>query len=261
MDCYKEFAHIYDELINKDIDYEKWANKILKICEKLNLQKRDYLDLGCGTGNLTEHIVSKFDTTWAVDLSYDMLTEAETKMRNKGRKVKFVCQDITELNLNKKFDLVTCCLDSTNYILDEADVEKYFKCVFNHLRDNGIFIFDINSYYKLTKILGSNTYNYDSENVTYIWENHLEDEIVDMYLTFFVKEGELYRRFDEQHSERAYEFENINDLLGKAGFEILGTMDNYEDNDIVNNTERIVYIVKKKVKLFYDSRRYIWWIN
>ena len=75
MDCYKEFAHIYDKLINKDIDYEKWANTVLKICEEQNLDKNDYLDLGCGTGNLTEQIVSKFDNTWAVDLSYEMLTE------------------------------------------------------------------------------------------------------------------------------------------------------------------------------------------
>jgi SAM-dependent methyltransferase len=250
MDCYKEFAHIYDELINKDIDYEKWANTILNICKEQNLDKSDYLDLGCGTGNLTEQIVSNFDNTWAVDLSYEMLTEAENKMRNKGKKVKFICQDITELNLNRRFDLITCCLDSTNYILDETEVQKYFKCVFNHLKDNGVFIFDINSYYKLTKILGNNIYNYDDENVTYIWENHLEDEIVDMYLTFFVKEGDFYRRFDEEHSERAYEFEKVKQLLCEVGFQVIRTMDNYEDKDITNATERIVYIVKKKGKKY-----------
>lgn len=248
MECYKEFAHIYDKLINKDIDYEKWANVILKICKEQSLGKNDYLDLGCGTGNLTEQILPEFDNTWAVDLSYEMLTEAENKMRNKGKKVKFICQDITELNLNRKFDLITCCLDSTNYILDEIEVKKYFQCVFNHLKDNGIFIFDINSYYKLTKILGNNIYNYDDENVTYIWENHLEDEIVDMYLTFFVKEGDLYRRFDEEHSERAYEFEQIRLLLSEAGFEAIKIMDNYEDKDITNTTERIVYVVRKKVE-------------
>lgn len=248
MECYKEFAHIYDKLINKDIDYEKWANVILEICKEQSLGKNDYLDLGCGTGNLTEQILSEFDNTWAVDLSYEMLTEAENKMRNKGKKVKFICQDITELNLNRKFDLITCCLDSTNYILDEIEVKKYFQCVFNHLKDNGIFIFDINSYYKLTKILGNNIYNYDDENVTYIWENHLEDEIVDMYLTFFVKEGDLYRRFDEEHSERAYEFEQIRLLLSEAGFEAIKVMDNYEDKDITNTTERIVYVARKKVE-------------
>lgn len=247
MDCYKEFANVYDELINNDIDYERWANVILNICEEVNLHKRDYLDLGCGTGNITEKIAPKFNNTWAVDLSNDMLTKAETKMRNEGLKIKFVCQDIVELNLNRKFDLITCCLDSTNYILDIKDVKKYFTSVFNHLNDNGIFIFDINSHYKLINVLGNNVYNYDDENVTYIWENSLEDEIVDMYLTFFVKENELYRRFDEHHSEKAYRCEEIEQLLSEVNFKVIKKMDNYEQKNIVDSTERVAYAVSKKI--------------
>lgn len=246
MDCYKEFARIYDELINSDIDYERWAGVILSISEELGIDRKGYLDLGCGTANITEKIAPEFASTWAVDLSHDMLTEAENKVRNKGLKIKFVCQDITELNLNKKFDLITCCLDSTNYILDKEDIKKYFNNVFNHIEENGVFIFDINSYYKLTNILGNNIYNYDDEKVTYVWENFLQDEIVDMYLTFFVKEGQLYRRFDEHHCERAYTCKEIEEMLKDTGFEIIRIMDNYESKNIVENTERIVYVVKKK---------------
>lgn len=246
MNCYKDFAHIYDELINGDIDYIKWSNKILELCENFNLDKRDYLDLGCGTGNITEKIAPHFSNSWAVDLSSEMLTEAEGKLRNKGLKVKFVCQDITSLNLNKKFDLITCCLDSTNYILEEDKLESYFKSVFNHLKEDGLFIFDINSYYKLTNILGNNIYNYDDEKLTYIWENSLENEVVDMYLTFFVKENELYRRFDEEHSERAYKCEEIEDIMWKCGLNIVKKMDNYEDKIVKFDSERITYLVNKK---------------
>ncbi|MBI6874603.1 class I SAM-dependent DNA methyltransferase [Clostridium aciditolerans] len=245
MECYKEFAHIYDELINSDINYKEWASQILKICDELKVNRKDYLDLACGTGNITGEIVSEFNNTWAVDLSYDMLTEAETKLRGNRNNIKFVCQDITELNLNRKFDLVTCCLDSTNYILEDSSLKEYFSSVLNHLKDEGIFIFDINSYYKLTEVLGNNVYNYDDENVTYIWQNSLEDDIVDMYLTFFVKQGELYKRFDEQHSERAYRCEEIETILKEIGFEIVMKMNNYEDRDIEDITERIVYVVKK----------------
>jgi SAM-dependent methyltransferase len=246
MNCYKEFAHIYDELINNDIDYEKWSKVILELCNKLSLKKIDYLDLGCGTGNITEKIAPKFNNSWAVDLSYDMLTEAETKFRGKPFKVKFVCQNICELNLNRRFDLITCCLDSTNYIIDKNNIKNYFNSVYNHLKDNGVFIFDINSYYKLTDILGDNTYNYDDEDVAYIWQNTIENNIVDMYLTFFIKEGELYRRFDEEHRERAYKYEEINELLTSAGLEIIKVMDNYEYKDISEYTERIVFVVQKK---------------
>jgi len=245
MDCYKEFAQIYDQLINSDIDYKTWASNILCICREYNLDMNNYLDLACGTGNLTINIASGFKNIWAVDLSCDMLSQAEKKMRDVLIKANFVCQDICELNLNNKFNLITCCLDSSNYILEEENFKRYLLGVYNLLNDDGLFIFDINSYYKLTNVLGNNIYNYDSDDVVYIWENYLENDIVEMNLTFFVKEGQVYRRFDELHSERAYKEEYVEGLFEEIGFKIVKKMDNYEDKVVNNRTERICYVVKK----------------
>jgi SAM-dependent methyltransferase len=246
MSCYKGLAQIYDALINNDINYNAWSKVILQNCRLQNIEFLDYLDLACGTGNLTVEVSGSFKNTWAVDLSSEMLSEAEVKMRERRLLAKFVCQDICELNLNKSFDLITCCLDSTNYILEENALEDYFTAVHKHLKPNGVFVFDINSYYKLTEILGNNIFNYDDEDVVYTWENSLNKEIVDMFLTFFVKEGELYRRFDEQHTERAYRMEYIEAVLGKVGFTIVNKLDNYKDNNIDENTERIAYILSRK---------------
>jgi ubiquinone/menaquinone biosynthesis C-methylase UbiE len=245
MDCYKEFAQIYDELINSDIDYKAWASSILCICKENNINMESYLDLACGTGNLTVEIASEFKNIFAVDLSSEMLSQAEMKMRKAQIKVRLVCQDICELNLINDFNLITCCLDSSNYILEEENFKKYLVGVYNLLKNDGLFIFDINSYYKLTNVLGNNTYNYDNDDVVYIWENYLENDIVDMSLTFFVKEGQVYRRFDEQHSERAYTEEYIENLLKEIGFKIVKKMDKYEDKIVSDITERICYVLKK----------------
>lgn len=246
MNCYNDFAYIYDYLISKDVDYDLWSNKILDICRKYNINVLDYLDIGCGTGNLTEKIAPVFRNVWCIDLSSNMLSEAEQKFRNKSLKARFICQNMIEMNLNRRFDLITCCLDSTNYILNEEDLMKYFKAVYNHLKTNGIFIFDLNSYYKLTEILGNNMYDYDDEKITYIWDNNLENEIVDMYLIFFVKQSkELYRRFDEHHRERAYRCRNIENMLLKCGFDVLEKMNDYTDKSITNDSTRIVYVVKR----------------
>ena len=245
MDCYKEFAHIYDELINSDIDYKAWALNILYICKECGVDMEDYLDLACGTGNLTIEIASEFKYTWAVDLSSDMLSEAEKKMREALLKAKFACQDICELNLTNTFNLITCCLDSSNYILQEENFRKYLLGVYHLLKSDGLFIFDINSYFKLINVLGNNIYNYESDNVVYIWENYLENDIVDMNLTFFVKEGQVYRRFDEHHAERAYKEEYIESVLKEIGFEVIKKMDNYEDKVVCDCTERICYVLKK----------------
>lgn len=244
MECYKDFAKIYDQLINCDIDYSAWAEFIMDICEEEEVELTDYLDLACGTGNMAEQICVRFRESWLVDMSMDMLSEAESKLRARGIKARFVCQDITKLNLNKKFDLITCCLDSTNYILKESDLLKYFTAVKGHLKDGGIFVFDINSYFKLKEILGNNVYNYDDEDVTYIWENSFSNDIVDMYITFFVKEGELYRRFDEEHSERAYKEDKMESVIREAGLEVIGLYDSYKPETPDEETERIVYVLK-----------------
>jgi ubiquinone/menaquinone biosynthesis C-methylase UbiE len=246
MNQYKDFAAIYDELINGDIEYDTWASTILDICRSQNIEMRDYLDLACGTGNMTEKLAKHFKSTWAVDLSSQMLTEAETKLRHSNIKARFVCQDISTLKLNNRFDLITCCLDSTNYILDEEALESYFEGVFRHLKDNGLFIFDINSYYKLINVLGNNTFTYDGDDVVYIWENYLEDDIVQMNLTFFVKEDTIYRRFDEEHCERAYKEELLEKVLNKIGFKIICKLNNYEMRAIDDSCERIVYVLGKK---------------
>lgn len=246
MECYKQFAHIYDELINGDVNYKKWSKTIINICNEYGVKKENYLDLACGTGNLTQEIMEDFKHIWAVDFSYDMLMEAEKKIRRLGHKPKLICQDICKLNLNQTFDLITCCLDSTNYILDEGDLEEYFKGVYNSLNDNGIFVFDINSYYKLSKILGNNMFHYDNDDVVYIWENQFEDDIVDMFLTFFKKNSAgCYERFDEEHSERAYTEEKIDSILKKLNFKILKKLDTYKSEIITKETERIAYIVCK----------------
>ncbi|WP_026884461.1 class I SAM-dependent DNA methyltransferase [Clostridium akagii] len=244
MECYKDFAHIYDELIQGDVDYKTWGNVILDICKENNINFEEYLDLACGTGNMTKEIATSFKHTWGVDLSEDMLMEADKKLRGLSIKGKLVSQNICNLQLNRKFDLITCCLDSTNYILNEQEIEKYLIGVKNHLKEDGIFIFDINSYYKLSHVLGNNIFTYDDGEVVYIWENNFENEIVDMFLTFFVKDHGRYDRFDEEHSERAYTESQIEGLLIKCGFLILKKLNNYRNVKIEEDTERIVYIVK-----------------
>ena len=54
--------------------------------------------------------------------------------------------------------------------------------------------------------MGNNIYTYSSEDVFYTWENTFEDNILNMFLTFFVKnENNLYERFEEEHFEKAYQ--------------------------------------------------------
>lgn len=244
--AYGEFARIYDELINEDINYDEMVERILEICNSYNVELNDYLDIACGTGNVTIRVAKHFKNIYGVDLSEDMLREAFDKFKEARIKGKIICQDMTELSLNKEFDLITSVLDSTNYITDLNDLRNYFKGVHTHLKSNGLFIFDVNSYYKLSEILGNNIYTYSEEEVFYTWENVFEDNLLSMFLTFFVKKGELYERFEEEHLERAYTEQELEKELENANLEVLAKFDGYTENYVQANTERIVYVIKKK---------------
>ena len=244
--AYGEFAKIYDELINEDINYDEMVDRIIEICNSYNVELNDYLDIACGTGNVTIRLAKYFKNIYGVDLSEDMLREAFDKFKEARIKGKIICQDMTELSLNKEFDLITSVLDSTNYITDLNDLQNYFNGVYNHLKSNGLFIFDVNSYYKLSEILGNNIYTYSEEEVFYTWENVFEDNLLSMFLTFFVKKGDLYERFEEEHLERAYTEKELEKELEKANLEVLAKFDGYTENDVQANTERIVYVIKKK---------------
>jgi SAM-dependent methyltransferase len=244
--AYGEFAKIYDELINEDINYDEMIDRIIEICRENNIEFSDYLDIACGTGNVTIRLAKYFKNIYAVDLSEDMLREAFDKFRSGRVKGKIICQDMTELSLNKQFDLITSVLDSTNYITDPKALENYFNGIYEHLKENGIVVFDINSYYKLSEILGNNIYTYSEDEVYYTWENTYEDELLSMFLTFFVKRGDLYERFEEEHFERAYKEEEIESYLQKANLEVIAKFDGYTNNDVQANSERILYVAKRK---------------
>lgn len=243
--AYGEFAKIYDELINEDINYDEMVDCILRICNENNIEFNDYLDIACGTGNVTVRIAKHFKNIYGVDLSEDMLREAFDKLKSERIKGKIICQDMSELSLNRKFDLITSVLDSTNYVTDIEGLKNYFKGVYEHLKDDGLFIFDVNSYYKLSEILGNNIYTYSEEDVFYTWENVFEDDLLSMFLTFFVKNGELYERFEEEHLERAYKESQLESILEELDFKVINKFDGYSNDNVQANSERIVYVVKK----------------
>lgn len=245
MSSYNKMAKVYDQLINEDINYKDIADFLLKVAKKQDIKFSNYLDLACGTGNVGVHVGNEFEATYFVDLSYDMLTEVEQKLRENKLCAKIICQDMCELALNKKFDLISCVLDSTNYILEDEDLSAYFEGVYEHLEEDGIFVFDINSYYKLSNVLGNNIYTYDNEEIFYTWENIFEDDIVEMNLTFFVKDNYLYERFDETHEERAYRESEIESIFKNVGFKMLSKHDGYTENEVKEDSERILYILKK----------------
>ncbi|NMA86422.1 MAG: class I SAM-dependent methyltransferase [Tissierellia bacterium] len=216
---YNEFAYIYDELM-QDVDYEDWYLYIENLFRKFNKKPHNILEMACGTGNLSYYLAKSGYNLTCFDLSNDMLSMAYNKLGN-FKNVKILNQNMIDFNINKEFDAIISICDSINYILDEKDLLQTFNNVRRHLSKDGIFIFDINSHYKLKYIIGNNTFIEEGEDVYYIWQNFFQDKenIAEFYITFFTKDVDgKYIRFEEEHMERAYYIEEILQLLKTSNF-------------------------------------------
>ncbi len=246
MKKYGKFARVYDELM-VDFDYEEWFAYIKDIFNRYDKNPQNILEMACGTGNLSYYLAKeRYDLT-CFDISEDMLSQAYEKLRRYNN-VDIMKADMIDFNLNKKFDSVVSICDSINYIRKKDDLEKVFKNVYDHLKKDGIFVFDINSHYKLKHIIGNNTFAEDSEEVFYIWENFYDeiDDLCEFYLTFFFKRDDgTYERFDEHHIEKAYKANEIVDLLRKIGFGKVDFYQAFSFEEIDEKTERINFVANK----------------
>lgn len=241
---YNKFAYIYDELMD-DIDYEKWYLYIESIFNKFEKKPKKLLEMACGTGNLSYYFGKNGYDLTCFDLSNDMLSIAYNKLKA-FKNVKILNQNMINFNINKKYDAIISICDSINYILNEKDLLKTFTNVKNHINEDGIFIFDINSYYKLSEIIGNNIFVEDREDIFYTWENYFDEKsnISSFFISFFIQEEDgRYFRFNEEHFERAYKTEKIIELLQLASFNEIYIFDELTFNKSYKKSERIFFVV------------------
>lgn len=243
MQCYIDFAKIYDSLICDDIDYEGIADFVQECFKKTGKKPQLMLDLACGTGTLTDILAKRGYDMIGADLSADMLSVA----REKNPDILYLCQDMRKFELYGTVDAVLCMTDSLNYITDYNDLCTVFRLVKNYLNPNAPFIFDMNSHYKLSEIISDNTFTFDNDDVYYIWENEYDkdERTADFYLTFFVQdESGSYTRFDENHTQKAYTQDEVINALKNSGFSDINVYDGYSFSGADEKSERLVYIAR-----------------
>ena len=142
-------------------------------------------------------------------------------------------------------DAVISTCDSLNYILEPEDLIQVFVRVRENLKEDGVFLFDMNTLYKYETLLAENTFAEDREECSFIWQNFYdqEDGINEYDLTLFIRmESGLYQKFEEVHFQRAYETEEIKEALRLAGFEIREVVDADTLKEPETESERLYFI-------------------
>ena len=230
---------MYDSLM-ADIPYEAWVAYIDKILmHRLGGKREDriVLDLACGTGNITLPLAQLGYDMIGVDMSADMLAQAQAKAAGQ---VLFLAQDMRELDLYGTVDAAICACDGLNYILDETELGAVFKRVRMFLNPGGIFIFDMNTEYKFKEVLGGKSFIGAVEGASYEWDNHFDTETgINEYQVVFAGVGEP---FVEVHRQRAYPVDVVCDLLREAGFGAVDVRDGYSDDAPGDESIRVVFV-------------------
>ena len=249
MDSYSELASCYD-LFMDETPYDAWLEFILEKFEKYNVPKELILDLGCGTGTLTEMLADKGYDMIGVDLSSEMLGKAIEKRDKSGKDILYLCQDMREFELYGTVRAIVSVCDSINYILEDDEVIETFKLVNNYLDPDGIFIFDFNTVYKYEEVIGDITIAENRDDYSFIWENfyHEEEHINEYDLTIFSKEGELFRKSVETHLQRGYTVEEMTGFMEAAGMVVLEVLDEETHLPPTEETERVQIIAKEQGK-------------
>lgn len=237
-----EFSQWYDKMMHS-VDYDKWADYVGELLNKHNCNS--VLECGCGTGNLTLRLVKKGFSVIASDLSESMLMETRNKMMKAGFRFPIIQQDMQDMNVHRPVDAVIAVCDAVNYLLDTP--ERFFASAFRILKPGGVLLFDISSEYKLSHVLRDSSFSDTSDDWAYICDNSYDPELkqLRMDLTAFVREGSFFKRFEEQHIQRAYNENELEEMLQKAGYCNISIYDCFTVNAPNDNSERIQFVAEK----------------
>lgn len=272
MQAYSDFAGVYDELMD-NVPYESWCENIAALIERYGVSRpagqggpgagedpetgallaseRDLVvDLGCGTGTLTRLLRRRGYDMIGVDNSPEMLGIAMEK-NGESDGILYLLQDMRELELYSTVGTVLSVCDSLNYLLEEEELLRVFRLVNNYLYPGGLFLFDFNTVYKYSQVIGDTVIAENREDCSFIWENsyHAREEINECELTVFVQEeGEHFRRFVEDHLQRGYTPRTMCRLVEQAGMEVIRLLDADTLGEVTDRSQRVYVLAREQGK-------------
>lgn len=218
MDAYKALAASYDRL-TEDVDYSAVVDFYRLLWQRENIAPRTAVDLACGTGSVSVLLAQMGLQVIGVDMSAEMLCQADQKADGMDNRPLFICQKLQDLHLPKGVDLAVCALDSLDYITNPEDCREAIRRAYRVLNPGGCFIFDVNTPQKLRAMDGQIFLDED-DDVYCVWRGEFDEQtnICTYGMDIFQREGEIWYRSGEVHEEYAYSRPQLTEYLKDAGF-------------------------------------------
>lgn len=211
-------AQVFDEVILKLIPYYKeMVTALVSVIPFDGTDTIKVLDLGCGTGTISNEIKQKFPNAifTIVDISGNMITIAKDKIGNADTKCHNV--DFYKYTIDEKFDVVTSSL-ALHHLINHEDKKQFYKKIFNSLNNGGVF-------FNADVILGSNDFlqkKYMEKWIEYMSRRCDIDEINDKWLLNYRNEDRPAILLEQIAWLKAIGFKNIDIIWKYYNFAVYG---------------------------------------
>jgi SAM-dependent methyltransferase len=139
-DPYQVFSLVYDQDVHLDVPraFFRTLRPLLRVAR----HESPVLDLGCGSGLLTERIAAAGVPVLGVDGSRPMLARARARCAKHAPRVRLLARDLGALRLAPVHALAVACHDVLNHLPSEAALRRVLGSVRRALAPGGAFVFD-----------------------------------------------------------------------------------------------------------------------
>jgi SAM-dependent methyltransferase len=153
---YGRFSTFYDAVMD---DPAPRAARVARCIDEYLPSAGSLLELGCGTGSILDLLAGP-PMLAGLDRSPEMLAVARDKVPH----ARLFEGDMESFALGERFDVVICVFDSLNHLLSFDGWLSMFDAVHDHLTQDGLFIFDVNTIGELQRLGEEPPWVYDFDD-------------------------------------------------------------------------------------------------
>ncbi len=242
---YSALSIVYDRLTG-NVDYKRRCSFILDLFKQNGITPGAIvLDAGCGTGTLTLSLAKNGFDMIGVDVSENMLAEAYQK--SAGYDIRYLCQDITELDLYGTVNATLCMQDTLNHLNGLDGLRCALSRFSLFTEPGGLLLFDVNTVYKHESILADNDFVFEVEDGLCAWRNEYQpkQKRTKMIVDVFSKAGNGYNRYSDEFFEYVFSEADVFSALKDSGYEIVSVVDGDSYGEKKENSERLLFAARK----------------
>ena len=236
----KGFADYWDDLADVKSARAR-ADKVIRFVRKHHSRPGSVLELGVGSGNVLRHFPASWDR-YGLDLYEEYLVLARKKMPD----AQLLAASMHDFTFERTFDVIFSIFDSINFLENFAQWRSTFKNVYEHLEDDGVFVFDTYTPLMLEK---AKTWSiFTEEPFGYLWDKGVVtgNRLTWRFTIFEHLEGARYEKNTFEFRERIYPVEKVEAELTKR-FTILEKIDGETLEAPRGDTFRLLYVAKKRM--------------